>query len=129
MTSEIKAAWDSGNGNALIYTAVIAAIVANCTPTPADAIYFRRQQVDKALLNDQKITPKQFWLRNTFGYYFYTAAWYGAVLLVVTSANVDYKTKAKIGIALLSAGIIVGVVSKNIQKDQAIADSKKIAGK
>ena len=31
-----------GNGNALLYTALIAAIAANSLPTPFDGIYFRR---------------------------------------------------------------------------------------
>jgi hypothetical protein len=40
----IKKIIDEGNGNALIYTALIAAMVANFTPTIADGLYFRLQQ-------------------------------------------------------------------------------------
>jgi hypothetical protein len=113
---------DNGNGNAIIYTAVLAAIVANCMPTPADAIYFWRQSVDKDLLESGMITPKQYWIRDVSGYYLYTAAWYGLVFTILNATGGNYQTKSKILLALLSAGLVVGVVAKNIQKDEELKD-------
>ena len=114
----IKKAINTGNGNAIIYVAIGSAMLANCLPTPADAVYFWRQSVDKNLLNDNKITPKQYWVRQTVGYYTYTAAWYGLVLTTVAAVGSDYKTKAKILLGLVGAGLVMGVVSKNIKEDE-----------
>jgi hypothetical protein len=112
----------NGDGDAIIYTAVLAAIVANCMPTPADAIYFWRQSVDKDLLESGKITPKQYWVRDGAGYYLYTASWYAGIFTVLAATGGSYQTKAKILLALLSAGLVVGVIAKNIQKDEEIKD-------
>ena len=127
MTGELKAALNNGNGDAIVYTALLAAILANCTPTPADAIFFYREQVDKALLQKKQITPKQFWVRTTIGYYGYTAAWYALCLGIVIAAGGTYKTKAKILIGLISGGLVIGVIAKNIQKDEEIAETTAAA--
>jgi len=112
----------NGNGDAIIYTAVLAAIVANCIPTPADALYFWRQSVDKDLLESGKITPTQYWVRDVSGYYLYTAGWYSAIFTILAATGGNYKTKAKILLALLSSGLVIGVISKNIQKDEELKD-------
>lgn len=124
MSLGIQKVIDGGNGNAILYTALLAAIVANCTPTPADAVYFWRQQVDKQLLNENKITPKQYWVRTASGYYVYTAGWYLMVFATLASINSNYKNNSRALIALVGAGIVVGVVAKNIEKDEQL---KKIA--
>jgi hypothetical protein len=120
----IGSAWKGGQGNALIYTALIAAIVANFTPTPADAFYFRNQQRNKALLDEGKITPKQYWTRNTIGYYNFSAAWYGLLLLAVSQYTGTPKAKLRFGLVLLSAGAVVAVVAKNIKLDEQIQKKK-----
>lgn len=110
----------NGGGDTLIYTALLSACLANFVPTPADAIFFWREQVDKDLLEKKEITPKQFWIRNTCGYYGYTAAYYALLFGTVYAIGGSYKTKARIILALLSGGLIVGVIAKNIQKDNKI---------
>ena len=115
-----------GNGNALIMTAIFAAALANALPTPADSLYFEKQQVWKAQLEDGTITPKQYWIKDILNYYTFTAAWYvcvGAVLLAV--GNGDYNRTAKLAILLVAGGLVVGVAQKNITKDEQIADLKK----
>lgn len=113
----IKKTIDSGNGNTLIYTALIAAAVANFLPTPADAVYFWRQSVDKKRLEAGEITPKKYWINDVLGYYGYTAAYYTIVLATVASIGSTYKTKSRVLIALAAGGLVVGVVAKNIQRD------------
>jgi uncharacterized membrane protein YkvI len=120
VTSEIKGALGNGDGNALIYTAVLSAMIANVMPTPADAIYFWRQSVDKEKLEKGEITPTQYWTRDVVGYYSYTALWYGLVLTIVASMGGTYQNKARILLGLLGAGVVVGVVANNIKKDEKI---------
>ena len=120
VTSEIKVALGKGDGNALIYTAILSAMIANVMPTPADAIYFWRQSVNKEKLEKGEITPTQYWTRDVLGYYSYTALWYGLVLTIIASTGGTYQTKAKILLATLGAGVVVGVVANNIKKDEKI---------
>jgi uncharacterized membrane protein YkvI len=120
VTSEIKGALGNGDGNALIYTAILSAMIANVMPTPADAIYFWRQSVNKDKLESGEITPTQYWTRDVVGYYTYTALWYGLVLTIVASMGGTYQTKAKILLGTLGAGVVVGVVANNIKKDEKI---------
>lgn len=120
VTSEIKSALGNGDGNALIYTAILSAMIANVVPTPADAIYFWRQGVDREKLDKGEITPTQYWTRDVVGYYTYTALWYGLVLTIVASMGGTYQTKAKILLGTLGAGIVVGVVANNIKKDEKL---------
>lgn len=120
VTNEIKSALGNGDGNALIYTAILSAMLANVIPTPADAIYFWRQGVDKEKLDKGEITPTQYWTRDVVGYYTYTALWYGLVLTIVASMGGTYQTKAKILLGTLGAGVVVGVVANNIKKDEKL---------
>jgi hypothetical protein len=122
--NSIGKAWKGGQGSALIYTALLAAVVSNFTPTPADAIYFRNLQKNKKLLDEGKITPKQYWTRSAVGYYNFTAAWYGMLLLAVSGYTGTPTQKLRFGLVLLSAGAVVAVVAKNIKLDEEIQKKK-----
>lgn len=124
MNFGIDKAIKDGNGNTLIFTAIAAAALANCVPTPADAVFFWRQQVDKQLLSEGKISPKQYWTRDVVGYYTYTAAWYGLVLATLAAVGGTYKTKSRILLGLVGAGVVVGVIAKNIRKDEELLAGK-----
>jgi hypothetical protein len=115
-----------GNGNTIIYTALIAAMLANCIPTVADGWYFSLQQKWKQQLNEGEITPEQFWRRDVINYYTITAGYYGVVLLTMLALNKNsFSSNSKLLLALIGGGVVVGVASKNIEKDKAIKDLKK----
>jgi len=115
-----------GNGNALIYTALIAAMAANAIPTVADGFYFSLQQKWKQELQEGKITPEKFWQRDILHYYTITAGYYGVVLLTMLALNKNsFSTNSKILLGLLGGGLVISVGRKNIQKDKQIAELKK----
>jgi hypothetical protein len=117
---------DEGNGNTLIYTALIAAMAANAIPTVADGFYFSLQQKWKQELQEGKITPEQYWQRDILHYYTITAGYYGVVLLTMLALNKNsFSTNSKILLGLLGGGLVIGVGMKNIQKDKQIAELKK----
>jgi hypothetical protein len=117
----IKKIVDEGNGNALIYTALIAAMVANFTPTIADGLYFSLQQKWKRELEEKKITPEQFWTRNIGNYYTITAGYYGVVLLTMLALNKNsFSTNSKILLSLVGGGVVIGVGMRNVQKDKEL---------
>ena len=117
---------EQGNGNTLIYTALIAAMAANAIPTIADGFYFSLQQKWKQELQEGKITPEQYWQRDILHYYTITAGYYGVVLLTMLALNKNsFSTNSKILLGLLGGGLVIGVGMKNIQKDKQIAELKK----
>jgi hypothetical protein len=120
METGIQKEINNGNGNVILYTALLAAIVANCTPTPADYFYFRAQQRDKEKLENGEITPKQYWRRDIAGYYGYTAGYYAIIFLTLQAIGGTYKNNARVLMALLSGGLIIGVYAKNVQKDEEL---------
>lgn len=125
MSLGIQKVIDEGNGNALIYTALIAAIVANCTPTVADGLYFNLQQKWKHQLNEGIITPEVYWRNNILHYYTITAGYYGVVLLTMLSLNKNsFSSNSKILLGLLGGGLVVAVGMKNVQKDKELAELK-----
>ncbi len=130
MDTGIQKAIKDGNGNAIIMTAVIAAAIANFLPTPADYFYFSAQSKNKEKLEKGEITPKQYWTRDILGYYSYTAIWYMSLFLILQAAGGTYKNNARILIALLSGGLVIGIAQKNIKRDeelQTLAQQHNIA--
>jgi hypothetical protein len=115
-----------GNGNTLIYTALIAAMLANAIPTVADGLYFSLQQKWKQQLNEGKITPEQYWSRDVGHYYTITAGYYAIVLATMLALNKNSFTQnSRILLGLIGGGVVVGVAMKNIQKDKELAQLKQ----
>ena len=116
-----------GNGNTIIYTALIAAMLANAIPTVADGLYFSLQQKWKKQLLDGEITPEQYWARDIGHYYTITAGYYGVVLLTMLALNKNsFSSNSKILLGLLGGGLVIAVGMKNIQKDKQIEELRKI---
>lgn len=120
METGIEKVVKDGGGNAIIFTALLAAIVANVMPVPTDALYFRAQSADKLKLENGEITPKQYWKRDIIGYYSYTAGWYISLFVILQAVGGNYKNNARILLVLLSGGLIMGVYNKNVTKDEEI---------
>jgi hypothetical protein len=122
----IKKVIDEGNGNTIIYTALIAAMLANAVPTVADGIYFSLQQKWKQQLQEGKITPEKYWQRDILHYYTITAGYYGVVLLTMLALNKNsISSNSKILLGLIGGGLVIGVGIKNVQKDKQIAEIRK----
>ena len=128
MNTGIEKVIKDGDGNAIIYTALIAAAAANLIPTPADSIYFMRQQKLKEQLEKGEISVEHYWYHDIGGYYLYTATYYGLIIATIAAIGGSYKTNARILLGLAGAGLVVGVMFRNIQKDkeiQALKDQYK----
>ena len=113
-----------GNGNTIIYTALIAAMVANVVPTPFDGIYFRRVNTLERQFDEGEISAKRKNIGIASEYYLWTALWYGALFTGVYAFGGKYKTNAKIILGLSAVGFVVGAVQKNIQIDEKIRIDK-----
>lgn len=118
MVGTIDTAIKSGHGNAVLYAGAIGLLLSDIIPTPADAVYFRLQEKNKTKLENGEITPKQYWTRDALMYYGLNPLWWSIVLgaLVLTKGSVG--DKAKIGLAIIGAGAVVGVLGKNIKEEE-----------
>ena len=123
----LKKVVDEGNGNTLIYTALIAAAVANTLPTPFDSIYFRRVNSLQRDYDENKISPEKLEWHIAGEYYLWTSLWYATLFTGVYAFGGKYKTNARILLAVVAGGLVLGAVNKNIQIDKELKD-KKSAG-
>jgi hypothetical protein len=105
---------DNKTATAALYVAGLSFIVADVVPTPADAAYFYLQRKDKEALEAGKMTNKQYWIRDAVYYYTLNPLWWGLVLGAMVFTKGSAAKKAKIGLALLGTGMVVGVLHKNI---------------
>ena len=111
---------NEGNGNALIYTALIAAAVANTLPTPFDGIYFRRVNKLQREYDDKTISAEKLEWHVAGEYYLWTSLWYATLFTGIYAFGGKYKTNARILLALVAGGLVLGAVQKNIQVDKEI---------
>lgn len=117
MIKSIDTAIKSGNGNAIVYAGAIGLLLSDIIPTPADGVYFYLQQKNKAKLERKEITPAQYWRRDAAAYYGLNPLWWGLVLGALLYTKGDYTDKLKVGIGIISAGAVIGVLNRNIKKD------------
>lgn len=116
----IKQVVENGNGNTLIYTALLAAAIANTLPTPFDSIYFRRVNKLQRDYDEDKITPEKLEWHIAGEYYLWTSLWYVALFTGIYSFGGKYKNNAKIILTLAAGGLVLGSVNKNIQINKEI---------
>jgi uncharacterized membrane protein YkvI len=118
MIKSISGAVESGHGTAVLYAGVIGLLLSDIIPTPADAIYFRLQEKNKTKLENKLITPKQYWTRDAVAYYGLNPLWWSLVLGAVLFTKGDVGQKAKVGLAIIGGGAVLGVLSKNIKEEE-----------
>jgi hypothetical protein len=113
----IASAVKTGHGNAVLLAAGLGLIFSDIIPTPGDAFYFWDQQRLKKLLEEDKITPKQFWIKNVAGYYLYNSLWWALVVGAVMLSKGGFDQKLKLALGIVGGGAVLAVIAKNIKKD------------
>jgi hypothetical protein len=113
-----------GNGNTIIYTALIAAAIANTLPTPFDSIYFRRVNQLQRDYDEDKISAEKLEWHVAGEYYLWTSLWYVTLFTGVYAFGGKYKTNARVLLAVAAGGLVLGAVNKNIQIDNEIKKKK-----
>jgi len=118
MIDSINSAIKAGQGNAIIYAGAIGLLLSDIIPTPADAIHFSYMQKQNKKMKDGEITPKEYWRNESLSYYLLNPIWWSLVLGTLYFTKGDYTNKLKIGVGIISAGAVIGVLNKNIKKDK-----------
>jgi len=114
----------NGNGNTIIYTALLAGALANTLPTPFDGIYFSRINKLKEKYDNKEISAEKMEWQIAGEYYLWTSLWYLTLFAGVYAVGGTYKNNARVLLALVGGGIVVGAVNKNIQKDKELEQIK-----
>lgn len=109
-----------GNGNTIIYTALIAAAIANTLPTPFDGIYFRRVNTLQRRFDEGQISAEKLEWHVAGEYYLWTSLWYVALFTGVYAFGGKYKSNARILLALAGGGLVLGAIYKNIQVNKEV---------
>jgi hypothetical protein len=116
----IKEMIKSGNGNTIIYTALIAGAIANTLPTPFDGIYFRRVNELRIAYDNKEITAEKMETSIALEYYLWTSLWYVALFGGIYAFGGKYHNNARILLVLAGGGLVIGSVQKNIQRTKEI---------
>jgi hypothetical protein len=125
LVGSIKSAVQSGHGNAILYAGTLGLLLSDIIPTPADALYFRLQEKNKQKLEKKEITPRQYWTRDALAYYGLNPLWWSLVLGAVILTKGSVGDKAKVGLGMIGAGVVFGVLNKNIKEEEKILGIKK----
>lgn len=125
MVKSIDSAIKSGHGNAVLYAGTIGLLLSDIIPTPADAVYFRLQSINKLRLENKEITPRQYWTRDALFYYGLNPLWWSLVLAAVIFTKGGVGQKAKVGLAVIGGGAVFGVLGKNIREEEKRAKNNK----
>lgn len=117
---------NEGNGNAILYTALLSAMIANAVPTPFDAIYFRNVNKLERQFDAGEITAEKLEWNVAGQYYAWTALWYATLFTGIYAFGGKYKTNARILLALVAGGLVIGAVQKNIQFNKEVQKRKEL---
>jgi hypothetical protein len=120
----IKKVVGDGNGNTLLYVALLSGALANTIPTPFDSIYFRRVNKLQRDYDDKTITAKKLEWHVAGEYYLWTSLWYLTIFAGVYAFGGKYKTNARVLLGLLAGGLVIGAVNKNIKINEQIEKNK-----
>lgn len=125
MNLGIQKVVDDGNGNTVIYVALLAAAIANTLPTPFDSIYFRRVNQLQRDYDEDKITAEKLEWHVAGEYYLWTSLWYVALFTGVYAFGGKYKNNARVLLTLAAGGLVVGAVNKNIEVNKQVKNKLK----
>jgi hypothetical protein len=113
-----------GNGNTIIYTALIAAALANTIPTPFDGIYFRRVNTLERKFDAGEISAEKLEWHVAGEYYLWTSLWYATLFTGIYAFGGKYKNNARILLGLVGGGLVLGAVYKNIEVNKEVEKRK-----
>lgn len=115
---------ENGNGNTLLYVALLSGALANTIPTPFDGIYFRRVNELERDFDAGKISAEKLEWHVAGEYYLWTSLWYISLFTGIYAIGGKYKNNARILLGLVAGGLVIGAVNKNIEVDKEIQKRK-----
>ena len=103
---------------------MLAGALANVIPTPFDSVYFRRINSLQRQYDKDEISAEKLEWHVAGEYYLWTSLWYLTLFTGVYALGGKYKTNARILLALIGGGLVVGAVKKNIEINKKLKSSE-----
>lgn len=116
--SQIKGLTKSEHATAALYVFIIGLALSDIIPTPGDALYFYLERNLRDQWKNGKITPQKYWELEALYYYSTNFLWWTIIFLVALYIPGTAKDKFKVAIAVIGAGMVIGVLFKNVEKDK-----------
>jgi hypothetical protein len=110
-------ATEGRHASGVLYAGAVGLLLSNVIPTPADALYYHTEKKLRDKWESGEITPEKYWQKTASAYYLYKPVWWGLVITAMYFTKGDVKNKAKIGLMIVGAGAVVGIIYKNYTKD------------
>lgn len=129
MINEVKNLFKSNEAIGGLYVGLIGTVIGEIAPTPSDALDFFWERKWRVQLENGEIDAKTYWRRMTMKYYFLDASYWTLILMTAILVKGDIKKKATIVGGVVGAGMAIGVIGKNIQKDTKYFENYKLVTK
>lgn len=118
VSSSIKGAASSEHAIGALYIALIAFVLADAIPTPADAITLTWQRNLRDKWKAGTISAASFWRGDVAAYYLPNILWWTLVFFIVVAIPGSAKNKLYVALGVIGAGIVIGVVYNLYKKDE-----------
>ena len=102
----------------VLFATLAGLVLSDIIPTPGDALYFYLNRKYRNEWTEGKLTSKQYWLRETLSYYTLNSSWWLLVGFATFYTPGTVQNKFKTFLALAGGGAVVGIIFKNIKKDE-----------
>lgn len=120
MIRSVKSGFQSEHANAVLYAGLIGLILSDIIPTPADALYFKIEKNLRDKWKEGRIEPKDYWTKTAAAYYLLNPIWWSVVAGITLAKKGDANKKLKIALALIGGGAVIGILYRNVKKDEEI---------
>ena len=114
---EILEATEGRHASGVLYAGAVGILLSNIIPTPAEALFYHTEKKLRNKWDNDEITAEKYWQKTASAYYLYKPVWWGIVISAMYFTKGDVKNKAKIGLIMVTAGAVVGIIYKNYTKD------------
>ena len=114
---QILEATEGRHASGVLYAGAVGILLSNIIPTPAEALFYHTEKKLRDKWDNDEITAEKYWQKTASAYYLYKPVWWGVVITAMYFTKGDVKNKAKIGLIMVTAGAVVGIIYKNYTKD------------
>jgi hypothetical protein len=126
---KIKNVFKSDSAVGGLYVGLVGAWIGEIAPSPTDILDFYWERTWRIQLEKGEIDAKTYWRRITAKYYFLDSSYWLLLLGVAVAVGGDIKRKATVIGGIVGAGMAIGVIGKNIQKDTKYFENYKLVTK
>jgi hypothetical protein len=127
--SQVTNLFKGDNAVGGLYVGLIGAWIGEIAPSPTDALDFYWERKWRMQLEAGEIDSKTYWRRISAKYYLLDSTYWLLILGIAIAIKGDIRKKATVVGGILGAGMAIGMIGKNIQKDTKYFEKYKLIEK